>query len=188
MRSRLKAIIMFSMLLVASMPTVAEKEMTDDAYILKSGDVLYISVWKEQDLQQEVIIAPDGRLSFPLVGHLQTKGMTIKGVEDEIVKRLSSYIPDVVVNVAMRSTSQSAYVIGKVARPGGHALITYINVMQALSLSGGPTAFAAVDKIKILRTENGKQIAIPFKYSDVESGIKLEQNISLQNGDVVVVP
>ena len=60
--------------------------------------------------------------------------------------------------------------------------------MQALSLAQGMTAYAAVNKIKILRREGEQQKAIGFRYGDIVKGQKLEQNILLRNGDVVVVP
>ena len=62
--------------------------------------------------------------------------------------------------------------------------------MQALSLAGGATSFAALDDIQILRrdADGGKQTALRFRYSDVERGRNLEQNILLKSGDTVVVP
>ena len=64
-----------------------------------------------------------------------------------------------------------------------------VDVMQALASAGGLTAFAASNKIKILRRDaEGTQTAIPFRYSDVEDGERLETNIMLRSGDVIVVP
>ena len=80
------------------------------------------------------------------------------------------------------------YVVGKVARPGEFTASRYVDVMQALSIAGGVTPFAAVNSIQILRRVNGVQTAIPFKYSKVASGRSLQYNIILQSGDVVVVP
>ncbi len=78
--------------------------------------------------------------------------------------------------------------IGKVARPGVFPLGGRIDVMQALSMAGGMTPYAAANKVRILRREGGKQTAIDFAYGDIEKGENLEQNIVLQAGDVVVVP
>jgi len=50
------------------------------------------------------------------------------------------------------------------------------------------TPYAAANKIKVLRRENGKLTSIPFRYGDIEKGEDLEQNIILQSGDVVLVP
>ena len=80
------------------------------------------------------------------------------------------------------------YVIGKVANPGEFVANRYMDIVQALSVAGGMTPYASANKIKILRRENGKMRAIPFRYGDIEKGENLEQNIILQSGDVVLVP
>ena len=78
--------------------------------------------------------------------------------------------------------------IGKVNKPGDFPVGRYIDVLQALSMSGGLNPFAAQNDIKIIRREGGKQVVMPFRYSEVERGQRLEQNVVLQAGDVVVVP
>lgn len=158
-------------------------------YKLQPGDVLNISVWKEQDLTREVLIRPDGSFSFPLGGDMQAVGRTAEQVRQDLVTRLSAYMPEPEVSVAViKVTGNRVFVIGKVNKPGEFILQGPVNVMQALSMAGGATTFANVDDIKILRHQGGKQIAIPFDYGDVEDGDDLEQNIQLQNGDTVVVP
>ena len=80
------------------------------------------------------------------------------------------------------------YVIGKVTSSGGFVATGNIDVVQALSLAGGMSPYAATNKILVLRRENGKLISIPFRYGDIEKGKNLQQNIVLQSGDVVLVP
>ena len=80
------------------------------------------------------------------------------------------------------------YVIGQVNRPGEFVVNPQVDVMQALSMAGGVTAFAATNDIKILRRTRSGQIALSFKYNDVLKGRNLEQNVVLQSGDIVVVP
>jgi polysaccharide export outer membrane protein len=80
------------------------------------------------------------------------------------------------------------YVLGKVMRAGDFPLSAPLDVMQAISLAGGTTPYAAVNDIVILRRQNGKQRAFNFKYSDVARGRDLAQNIELESGDIVVVP
>jgi len=157
-------------------------------YLLAPEDILEISVWKEEGLQREVVVRPDGRLSFPLVGHIQAAGNTPEQVQQEIAKRLVSFISDPVVTVSvLRVGGNKIYVIGKVARPGEYVVGRYVDVLQALSLAGGLTPFAAENDIRILRRQNGKQVVFPFKYSEVADGEELQQNIILMSGDVVVV-
>lgn len=169
----------------------AEEDTTKvvDAYLIQPGDVLVISVWKEEDMRQEVIVRPDGQITFPLVGEAKAAGDSIENLRQLISERLKKYIPDPVVTVSVRSLSgNTIYVLGKVNRPGIISIVRNVDVMQALSMAGGTATYAALNKIKILRRENGKLTAIPFEYGDVEKGKNLEQNIILNPGDVVVVP
>jgi polysaccharide export outer membrane protein len=159
------------------------------SYRIQPGDVLIVSVWKEQDLQSEVLVRPDGGLSFPLAGDVDASGRTVEEVRAAIDERIRKYIPDAVVTVAVKEIGGNRiYVIGKVNRPGEFPFVRPIDVMQALSLAGGATPYAALNDIRVLRRENGRQIAIPFKYGEVERGRDLAQNIELHSGDTVVVP
>ena len=107
----------------------------------------------------------------------------------ELAEKLGKFIPDVVVTVAaMQLSGNKIYVLGQVSRPGEIVMTRTADVMQAISVAGGPTPFAKLDEIKILRNTDGVQIAIPFRYSDIEAGKKLEQNILLRAGDTIVVP
>lgn len=159
------------------------------AYTVRPGDVLSITVWKEPDLIRQVIVRPDGAFSFPLVGNVQTEGKSVEEIEKIVGERLERYIPDPVVTVATEQIlGTSIYVIGQVQRPGNFAPVSRIDVVQALSLGGGMTPFAQVNHIKILRRVDGKLIAIPFDFRDIEKGKNLQQNIFLEPGDVVIVP
>jgi polysaccharide export outer membrane protein len=60
--------------------------------------------------------------------------------------------------------------------------------LQAIAAAGGPAQFAKDKAIYILRSENGKQIKIPFNYPDVIKGKHPEQNILLKPGDTIVIP
>ncbi len=189
-KQQLCAILLISACFFSSMHShAADNSPLSDLYLLQPGDVLSVSVWKEGDLTQDVIIRPDGRISFPLVGETKAAGTTIEAVRASIAKGLSKYIPDPVVTVSAGELSgNKVYVIGKVNRPGEFAVLRNVDVMQALSMAGGTSTYAALNKIKILRRENGRLKAMHFEYGDVEKGKNLEQNIILKAGDVVVVP
>ncbi len=160
-----------------------------DAYRLQPGDVLLVSVWKEPDLTSETLIRPDGALSFPLAGEFAAADRTVDEVRAELQQRLREYVPEAVVTLTPRSLAGNRiFVIGKVARPGDFPLNRPIDVMQALALAGGTTAFADLSDIRILRRENGRQRVLEFRYGDVERGRRLEQNVLLQGGDTLIVP
>jgi polysaccharide export outer membrane protein len=160
-----------------------------DIYIIQPGDVLTVSVWKEKDLQGEFAVRPDGGMNFPLAGEIVAAGKTIEQLQADIAAKLTRYVPDPVVTATVKQAQgHKIYVVGKVNKPGEYFANRNIDVMQALSMAGGPNPFAAVNKIKILRRVNGEQKIFLFRYSQVEKGKNLEQNIVLQGGDIVVVP
>jgi polysaccharide biosynthesis/export protein len=161
----------------------------DPNYTVKPGDLLSISVWKEPDLQKETLVRPDGSFSFPLVGEVDAKGKTVADLTKTMGQRLAKYISDPVVTVSIQEIKgNKVYVIGQVNKPGEFIMNPSVDVMQALSMAGGTTPFASLGDIVVLRrTPAGKQ-ALPFRYNDVVKGRRMDQNIDLQAGDVVVVP
>jgi polysaccharide biosynthesis/export protein len=161
-----------------------------DPYRINPGDVLQISVWKEEDLQRELLVNPDGHFAFPLAGDMVAAGKTVEQVRAELAEKLGRFIPDVVVTVsALQLNGNKVYVLGQVQRPGEFLMTRNADVMQAIAAAGGTTPFAKLDDVKILRRgDQGSQIAIPFRFSEVQEGRKLEQNILLRAGDTIVVP
>ena len=158
-------------------------------YRLEPGDILTISVWKETDLQTDVLVRPDGHFSFALAGDVDAVGKTVEDIRTTLVDRLKRYIPNPVVTVAVKQINgNQVYVVGRVNKAGAFPLSSPLDVMQAIALAGGATPFAAINDIVILRRQNGQQQAIHFHYSDVARGRDLSQNVLLQTGDTVVVP
>jgi len=165
-----------------------QRDLTRD-YQIGPEDVLEISVWKEEGLKKEVLVRPDGGITFPLAGDMQAAGKTARQLQQEITQRLEKFMSDPVVSVAiLKIVSNKIYVIGRVNKPGEFAAGRYVDVLQALSMAGGLTPFAAENGIKVLRKENGKDLVLRFRYSEVKAGENLDQNITLKGGDVVVVP
>ena len=159
------------------------------SYEIGPEDLLEISVWREKDLQREVLVRPDGWLTFPLVGNIRAAGKTPQELQAEMSARLKKYIPDPVITVTvLKAQGLKVFVIGRVDKPGEYVVGRYVDVLQALSLAGGLTPFANERAIRILRRQGGKEIVIPFNYREVSRGQNLEQNIRLQSGDVVMVP
>jgi polysaccharide export outer membrane protein len=161
-----------------------------DEYTVKAGDTLAIAVWKEPDLTSNtVLVRPDGTFSVPLVGQVDARGKGVLELQNLITERLRKYISDPVVTVSVQEVKgNKVYVIGQVTKPGEFVVNPSVNVMQALSMAGGTTAFASLNNIIILRRTAAGQIALPFHYNDVVHGKELQQNVELQAGDVVVVP
>jgi polysaccharide export outer membrane protein len=179
-----------AVLLMAFLATASNRANGQEVgYTVKPGDGLEISVWKEPDLQGPVLVTPDGAFSFPLVGQVDARGKTVTELQKTITERLAKYISDPVVTVSVTEIKgNKVFVIGQVNKPGEFIVNPRVDVMQALSMAGGTTAFASLGNIIILRRSGAAQEALKFDYTSVAKGRDLEQNIDLRAGDVVVVP
>jgi len=168
----------------------AEKGRSDDSYVIGADDVLSINVWKEPDVSRSVTVRSDGKISLPLVGELQASGQTPRQLEQEITKRLQSYIsePEVTV-IVTESKSQRINILGMVSRPGTYMLTGSATVLDAIAMAGGFKDFAKKKSIYVLRAApDGTQKRISFNYNEVIKGVNPEQNIKLMPHDTLVVP
>ncbi|MGA8271409.1 MAG: polysaccharide biosynthesis/export family protein [Candidatus Sulfotelmatobacter sp.] len=167
---------------------VAEAEAVPGDYVIAPDDTLHISVWKEPDLTATLPVRPDGKISMPLLNDIPASGLTPMQLKDSITEKLKKYIADPRVTVVVTAMmSRRIFVTGEVMHSGPIPLLPNMTVLQALS-SAGFTQFANVKGIYLLRTENGRQVKIPFNYKQVVKGNHPEQNIMLKRGDTVVVP
>ncbi len=185
----IRAVIALLSLLLAGFNSQASAQAVP-TYTLNAGDTLDIAVWKEEDLtKKDVIVRPDGMFSYPLAGEINAVGHTVAQVEEQISSRLKKYIPEPVVSVSVKNLDGCrVYVIGQVSKPGSFVMNPRFSVLQALSLAGGLTPFAAANDIIVLRGTGNAQNVLPFHYGEVTKGRALNQNVLLEAGDVVVVP
>ena len=158
-------------------------------YIIGPGDVLDISVWKDEALTRSCVVRPDGFISFPLIGDVRASGKTSQQLKLEMESRLIRYVPGLTLSLEIKQiNSMIVYVIGKVNIPGRFVVNANIDVLQALSTAGGLNPFAKENDIKIFRKDKEETTIFPFQYDKVVDGKRLEQNIQLNRGDIVVVP
>jgi polysaccharide export outer membrane protein len=158
-------------------------------FLIGPGDVLDISVWKDEALTRSCVVRPDGILSFPLIGEVRAGGRTVSELKAEMEHKLERYVPELVLTVDVKQVnSMLIYVIGKVNAPGRFVMNTNVNVLQAIATAGGLNVFAKRNNIKIFRNQKNETVIFPFEYDEVVDGRHLEQNIGLRRGDVVVVP
>jgi polysaccharide biosynthesis/export protein len=173
-----------------TVPKVAEetaKPPTETEYRIGPQDVLQIDVWKEPEITRTIPVRPDGKISLPLLNDVQAAGLTAMQLAGKIRDGLTKYLtsPQVTVTVT-QINSRRIFVTGEVVKSGALPLLPGMTALQALSSSGGFTQFAKEKGIYILRTDNGKQVKVPYNYKDVLKG--KQDDVVLQPGDVVVVP
>ncbi|MCD6185055.1 MAG: polysaccharide biosynthesis/export family protein [Deltaproteobacteria bacterium] len=183
------SLISISIFATASLAKEEKVNFFGDDYLIGRGDILDISVWKDEALTKLVTVLPDGKISFPLIGDIDAAGKTVTSLRNELNKKIEQYVPDPNLSVVVQQVnSMMIYIIGRINHPGRFVLNTNINVLQALSMAGGLNPFAKKNKILIFREENGKTTIFKFRYNDVSRGEALEQNIILKRGDIIVVP
>jgi polysaccharide biosynthesis/export protein len=163
---------------------------TSAPYALRHGDALYVSVWKEEALQREVRVLPDGSITFPLAGRIEVAGLSSSDAEKRVAEKLKTYLPDPVVSVVVTAIEGSrVYVIGKVPRPGPILLGSPdTTVLQALSQAGGLDKFADSNAIRVLREGTEGTEVISVNYDKLIKGENLKSNVRLKAGDTILVP
>ena len=183
-----------AILIIMAVPVMAAEGDKEEVspfktYIIGPGDVLDISVWRNEDLTRRVTVLPDGKISFPLIGEVRAAGKTLAHLTDELKQKLRRYVTDANLSVVVTQVnSMLVYVIGRVNRPGQFNLNTNITVLQALSMAGGLNPFAKSSQIKIMRGPQPYTKIYKFNYDQVAKGKNLAQNIALKRGDIILVP
>jgi polysaccharide export outer membrane protein len=158
-------------------------------YRIAPGDVLHITVWNEPSLSTDAVVRLDGKITVGLLGDLQAAGRTPEELTIEIRTNLRRFleVPQVTVSVAQAGSARF-YVIGEVSISGSFAITGRITVLQALAIAGGFREFARRERIMIIRDGLQGRVAIPFNYRELEVGNKLEQDIPVEPGDIIIVP
>lgn len=176
---------------------VAGAKPAASTYRISPGDQLAIYVWGDERLQRQLTVLPDGTFAFPLAGTIDAAGHTPNEIEDELAKLLAPQYKgvqqQVTVSVAAPAGMQYS-VIGKVRAPGNFSPTRYVNVLNALAQAGGPTDFADIDHIIIMRTVNGRSQVIRTRLGAIFKGKPSDSDMSaasvplIQAGDTVIVP
>ena len=156
-------------------------------YVIGSGDVLDIAVWREPMLSARALVRSDGMISVGLLGDVRAAGLTPMDLQDEIQRRLKEFVETPIVTVAVRTTaSKKFYVIGEVHTPGEYALVKELTVVQAIARAGGFTEWASKDDIVLIRKENGVEKRIKVNYKNIVNG-KDSFDPELKANDTIVV-
>lgn len=172
-------------------PAAPHRDAVSPNYLIGPGDTLQIFVWRNPELTVTVPVRPDGKITTPLVQDVVAVGKTPTQLAHDIETVLSEYVRSPQVNVIVVQ-SVSAYsqvkVIGQVLQPQAIPYREGITVLDALLAAGGLGPFAAANRAKIVRMENGEQKEIRVKLDRLVNGGDMKQNLELKPGDVLVVP
>jgi polysaccharide export outer membrane protein len=157
-------------------------------YTVGVEDRLAISVWNEPELERTVIVRPDGKITYPLVGDIAAAGRTTRQLTNDITEVLARYIKEPVVTVIVEEiNSFKVYVLGEVTTQGELQLKKRTRLLEALALAGGLTSFADRSNIVLLRTEGNRDTTTRIDYRRVVKGEDPALNIYLKPGDTIIV-
>lgn len=171
----------------AKRPAVSPTTTVDQDYRLAVGDKLRVEVYRDQQLSQSVQIRPDGKITLPLIGDVEARGLTPLDLRERIAVALKEYVNNPVVTViVVEAVTPTAYVVGEVNSPGAIALQGPMTVLQALAMAGGLNEWANGRNIRILRPAASSVETIGFDYREAIRGSAGQ--VYLRPGDTVVVP
>lgn len=196
-RTWLTAIIA-SLVTTVSAPAAAQERASvipGPAYRIHPGDELEIMVWGEERLHRSVRVLPDGTIAFPLVGQMMAQGQLPPDLERVITASLGPQYRGAVPQVTVMVTNPAGYqfsVVGKVRSPGTFTPGRYVNALEAVSIAGGPTEFAQLGSVSILRNTGTQMQTIPVKLNRALSGgaaaVSQWDIPPVDGGDTIVVP
>ena len=173
---------------VSPEPQQATKSQDDEFYLIGTGDVINILVWKEPQLSGPVKVRPDGIVTLPLINEVQIAGLTTAQLRDVLEKKYHEFIASPFVSVRVEAVNSSEiFLIGRVARPAPYPATGSDTVMQLIARAGGLTMFANPRNIRIVRRENNKVTEYTVDY-DAILNYDVKQDILLKPGDRVIVP
>jgi polysaccharide export outer membrane protein len=165
------------------------------AYRINPGDEIDVLVWGDERLQRSVRVLPDGTFAFPLVGQVVAAGRLPSELERIITTGLQPQyrgpVPQVTVSVKSPSGFQFS-VVGKVKGPGTFTPGRYVNALEAISIAGGPTEFADLSNVRIIRKSGEQLQTLRVRLGDALKGnagrLTSSEVPQILSGDTLVVP
>ena len=161
-------------------------------YLIGPGDTLEIFVWQNEDLQESVLVRPDGRVTVPLIDDVFVAGRTSTEVAREIQERMAAFILEPHVTVMIKDVSgtfgQQIRVIGEAQKPRAIPYRDKMTVLDVLIEVDGLTEFAAGNRSVIAREEGGRQQRYRVRLDDLIRDGEIDANVEMKPGDILIIP
>lgn len=159
-------------------------------YVISLEDVLSISVWQNPDLNsQEINVRPDGKVSFPLIGDVQAAGLTLPQLTQDVTNRLTEFIRNPQVSIAIRKIGGSKVIIlGEVQQPGIYSVTGAKTVLEAIGQARGYTRDAIMNSVILIRGGFLNPQAQRLNLVKAMKGVDMTENVTLQSEDILYIP
>lgn len=195
LRAAVQVLLLIGVLTAGTQARAASTEYSVNAamneYRIHPGDVLNITVWKDDDLSRTVTVRPDGYISLPLVDEIDVDGMTPAELQQKLTDELRAFIDVTSRKVSVIVEQVNSFrvsVIGEVNAPGRYSILGRTSVLDMLAEAGGLTEFASRSDIAVLRRTTDGMIRIPFNYRSAISGRGDQEVFFVMPGDVILIP
>jgi len=154
-----------------------------EPYKIAPADVIDITVWGEPDLSKQVVVPPDGVITYPLIGEINVIGLTTQELTSKLTERLKEFIkePNVAVSIVKFSFNKF-YILGEVTKPGEYDLVPGLGLREALALSGDVTPQADITSILLINKEGKKE------QIDLQQILRGGEDVKLNPGDTIIIP
>lgn len=170
-------------------------------YRVQPGDTVSIEVAQDPSLNRDILVAPDGSLSFPPVGQVRAGGRTLDQIAASVAEGLRAGFagaPTVYASlralrpppVILPERTVTVYVTGEMNAPGALEVAPDATLLQVIASAGGPTRFAAMNRLQLRRIDarTGQETIYQINAEDLLEGRGEGATLRIREGDVVVVP
>ncbi|OGR85663.1 MAG: hypothetical protein A2901_07805 [Elusimicrobia bacterium RIFCSPLOWO2_01_FULL_54_10] len=159
-------------------------------YAVGADDIIEISVLRPEKISNIVTVSPDGAISFPYIGSVFVKGMSLDQVQEAVRKRLADgFIKYPEVSVALKeSKSKKIFISGEVGKPGPYPFEESMTVLKAISTAGGFAKNGSFGRGKLMRQgRNGAQTTHKLVIKGISDDPSNDANRRLEPGDTLVI-
>jgi polysaccharide biosynthesis/export protein len=173
----------------------------DTNYSLGGGDRIRVNVFEVPEYTGEYQIPPGGAINLPLIGSVPILGLTTEQASDEIARRYSRFLKRPLISINLLSPRPvNVFVAGEVTRPGAYTLslsggagenpgVQYPTVLAALTTAQGTLGSADMTQVQLRRKQGrGPEQVVTLNLEELIQTGRLTQDITLRDGDTIVVP
>jgi polysaccharide export outer membrane protein len=174
----------------ASSQTTSPHQLLAVRYILRPGDTLTLQYRLTPDLNQTVVVQPDGFISVNVAGDIKVSGLTVPQAHELIVHKDEASLNKPELNLILEEfTHPSVVIAGEVLKPGQIELKEHTTALSAVLLAGGFTESAKSGQVLLFRKVDDERLEVTkLNLTNLRRTSHLKNDVTLQPGDMILVP
>lgn len=158
-------------------------------YLLREGDMIAVRFWGNEELDDEVLIRPDGKISLPFIDEVQAAGRTPAELDRSLTALYTEELTNPQITVVLRNAaSERVYIGGEVGGQGVYDLSGPVTLVQAIQGAGGFLTTARRKEVLLIRTTPEGRVARAINTMPILNGSDPSADVRLQASDIVFVP